>query len=163
MLETTMGELYRNYTNFVECASSLELRLSTKVSLAVAFNMRTMFEALKDYEKSRISIATKYGQYDEESNTYHILPETEEYDKAMEEFNEIDSVPVSVSIITLPMKEFESSNLTVSESSALMFMIREYQDFKNGSFQAAEEAKNAKKKKSAAKPDPKAGLKRETK
>ena len=84
--------------------------------------LRNILIVVKDIEKSRIDLLSQYGELDQETNRFTILPDKMEV--ASKELEDLFNLEQEVNIYTVSIDNFgDDLTLTTGQMEALLFMI----------------------------------------
>lgn len=120
----TNNQIYNYALNLEQLFLEEEQKLPIKINFYLQKNKNTLFELAKDIEAARTSIAQSYGEMDEETSYYKILPENVEV--ATKELQDLLMLEQEVNIYQVNIEDFPVDlNLTTDQMEALMFMIKE--------------------------------------
>lgn len=97
-----------------------------KVAYAIARNLKTLRGIVEDVDPLRLSILEKYGEIQEDNNTYLIPPENK--DIVVKELDDLDSVENDIKVYTIKLEQLDGYDLSVEEMEAIDFMIEESEE-----------------------------------
>jgi len=99
-------------------------KVSGKLGYAVARNLRTIGNSLKEYADIKNELINKYGEKSENGDTtlYGASPNFEKY---LEEIDEYSNITHDINIMQVSPEEVYKSPLTANVITNIMFMIKE--------------------------------------
>jgi len=98
-------------------------KVSGKLAYAIARNMRKISEEGIEYDMLRRKIVEKYGEKTDEG--FAISPDSPDYEKALQEINEIGNITHDVDIFKVSEDLICNSMLNVQDILSIDFMIEE--------------------------------------
>lgn len=108
-------------SNFNTAFTDFNEYISAKVNFKIQKNMKLLEELASEIESSRMAIGKRYGEVNE--NGYEIP--TDKIDIVNEELKELLDIQQEISLMYIKIDELDSIKLTMSQMSALIFMIEE--------------------------------------
>ena len=85
-------------------------------------NKKTLFDLAQEIEKSRLEIASAYGELDEETQQYQVP--ADKVEAASKDLNELFSIEQDVNIYKINIDSLSDDFvLTTAQMEAIMFMI----------------------------------------
>lgn len=111
--------LLRNFS-----AADATQKLPIKLSFAIKKNTTKFQSAAEQIEKSRMELVQKYGEPNEDGQTYRITEGNEE--AANKEFTELMNVEDNIDIMQVDINTLNDSvELTNGQMEAIMFMLKD--------------------------------------
>lgn len=98
------------------------LKLPIKMNFYLQKNKKTLFDLAQEIEKSRLEIASAYGELDEETQQYQVP--ADKVEAASKDLNELFSIEQDVNIYKINIDSLSDDFvLTTAQMEAIMFMI----------------------------------------
>ena len=120
----TNNQIYTYALGLEQMFLEEEQKLPIKINFYLQKNKNILFELAKDIELARTNIAQRYGEIDEDTSYYRVLPENLEI--ATKELQELLGLEQEVNIYQVSIEDFPSDLiLTTEQMEVLMFMIKE--------------------------------------
>ena len=114
----TNGEALAALNGFIEIMNGHDEEMPVKFSYRLMTNVRCLRDELKSYDDVYKKIISKYG------NGNDISPSDENYDKALEEINELNDEKIDIELKKVSIRDIENMNLTFKELAVIdSFMI----------------------------------------
>ena len=114
----TNGEALAALNGFIEIMNGHDEEMPVKFSYRLMTNVRCLRDELKTYDDVYKKIISKYG------NGGDISPDDENYDKALEEINELNDEKINIELKKISIHDIEDMNLTFKELAVIdSFMI----------------------------------------
>lgn len=114
-------EIYNIANKLLEAFSDEEQKFPVKLNFFLQKNKKLLVTLAQEIEESRINIAKKYGQLNE-NGSFIIGPENTE--SAQGELNALFNIEQNVDIMKINYNELDPNmELTSAQMEALMFMI----------------------------------------
>ena len=110
--------------NYLNALDNISDKVYGKLGYAVARNLRKITNELIEFENMRLKIFCKYATLNE-NNEYELQPNTESYQKFINEINEIAMISHKVDIYKIEPDLVIESNLSAKELNDLIFMIKD--------------------------------------
>ena len=111
-----------NATELAAAFSDSTQKFPVKVNFYLQKNKEVLMNLAQDIEKSRIDLLSQYGELDNETNRFTILPENIEV--ASKELEDLFNLEQEVNIYTVNIDSFgDDIVLTTGQMEALLFMI----------------------------------------
>lgn len=100
-----------------------DIELPVKINFFLQKNIKTLMDAAQEIEEMRLKIGKKYGTYEAETQSYHIL-NGENLEKAQQEIINLLSIDQVLDINLISLTELQNTtHLTVGQMNAMLFMI----------------------------------------
>lgn len=120
----TNNQIYTYALGLEQMFLEEDQKLPIKINFYLQKNKNILFELAKDIELARTNIAQRYGEIDEDTSYYRVLPENLEI--ATKELQELLGLEQEVNIYQVSIEDFPSDLiLTTEQMEVLMFMIKE--------------------------------------
>lgn len=120
----TNNQIYTYALGLEQMFLEEDQKLPIKINFYLQKNKNILFELAKDIELARTNIAQRYGEIDEDTSYYRVLPENLEI--ATKELQELLGLEQEVNIYQVNIEDFPSDLiLTTEQMEVLMFMIKE--------------------------------------
>ena len=110
--------------NYLNALDNISDKVYGKLGYAVARNLRKITNELIEFEDMRLKIFYKYATLNKD-NEYELQPNTESYQKFINEINEIAMISHKVDIYKIEPDLVIESNLSAKELNDLIFMIKD--------------------------------------
>lgn len=110
--------------NYLNALNNISDKVYGKLGYAVARNLRKITNELIEFEDMRLKIFYKYATLNKD-NEYELQPNTESYQKFINEINEIAMISHKVDIYKIEPDLVIESNLSAKELNDLIFMIKD--------------------------------------
>ena len=110
--------------NYLNALNNISDKVYGKLGYAVARNLRKITNELIEFEDMRLKIFYKYATLNKD-NEYELQPNTEPYQKFINEINEIAMISHKVDIYKIEPDLVIESNLSAKELNDLIFMIKD--------------------------------------
>ena len=102
---------------------SMENYIPAKANFFMQKNIKTIMEAAKEIEKTKMEIAKHYGELDESQEQYFV-PE-EKIPEVNKEFEELCNIEQDLDIKTFSIDALGDTEFTAAQMQAIMFMIED--------------------------------------
>lgn len=121
-MKLTNNQIYTYATELAAAFSDSTQKFPVKVNFYLQKNKEVLMNLAQDIEKSRIDLLSQYGELDNETNRFTILPENIEV--ASKELEDLFNLEQEVNIYTVNIDSFgDDIVLTTGQMEALLFMI----------------------------------------
>ena len=118
----TNNNIYNYASNLIAAFNDNSQKLPIKINFCLQKNKKILLALAQDIEVARLEIGKTYGEYNEETQQYHIPAENMAI--ANQEMNDLFNIEQDVDILTI---KYDSLNddvmLTTAQMEAIMFMI----------------------------------------
>lgn len=112
--------------SYLSALRTISNKATGKFGYAVARNMRTLSQSLKEYLDVRNDLITKYGEKDGDSIVLN--SNSDNFKLYQAEISEIAAIEHDVDIMQVEAEAVFNSTLTADEMSNIMFMIKDGED-----------------------------------
>ena len=120
----TNGQIYDYTSELMREFYDDSLKLPIKMNFYLQKNKKTLFELAQEIEKSRLEIASAYGELDEETQQYQVP--ADKVEAASRDLNELFSIEQDVNIYKINIDSLSDDFvLTTAQMEAIMFMIED--------------------------------------
>ena len=120
----TNAEIYDYTRALMEEFYDDSLKLPIKMNFYLQKNKKTLFDLAQEIEKSRLEIASAYGELDEETQQYQVP--ADKVEAASKDLNELFSIEQDVNIYKINIDSLSDDFvLTTAQMEAIMFMIED--------------------------------------
>ena len=120
----TNGQIYDYTRALMEEFYDDSLRLPIKMNFYLQKNKKTLFDLAQEIEKSRLEIASTYGELDEETQQYQVP--ADKVEAASKDLNELFNIEQDVNIYKINIDSLSDDFvLTTAQMEAIMFMIED--------------------------------------
>lgn len=99
------------------------IKLPIKIGFFLQKNIKTLASAGEEIEKAKLSIAQQFGEYDSETNQFHVPPDR--MPQAQAELFDLFNLEQDINIHVFKLNDFNDIELTYEQLSSIMFMIEE--------------------------------------
>ena len=118
----TNNDIYNYASNLIATFNDNSQKLPIKINFCLQKNKKTLLALAQDIEIARLEIGKTYGEYNEETQQYHIPPEKMVI--ANQEMNDLFNIEQDVDILTVKYDSLSDDvMLTTAQMEAIMFMI----------------------------------------
>ena len=104
--------------------SEKEIILPVKVNFYLQKNLKLFTELASEIEESRLQIGEKYGEYNQETESY-IIKDKSQIKQAQNEIKELLSLTQNLEIYTVSLEDLQDLQFTTAQMNAMLFMIKE--------------------------------------
>ena len=120
----TNGQIYDYTSELMREFYDDSLKLPIKMNFYLQKNKKILFELAQEIEKSRIEIASRYGELDKETQQYQVP--ADKVEAASKDLNELFSIEQDVNIYKINIDNLSNDFvLTTAQMEAIMFMIED--------------------------------------
>ena len=120
----TNAQIYDYTSALMEEFYDNSLKLPIKMNFYLQKNKKTLFDLAQEIEKSRLEIASTYGELNEETQQYQVP--ADKVEAASKDLNELFSIEQDVNIYKINIDSLSDDFvLTTAQMEAIMFMIEE--------------------------------------
>lgn len=121
-MKLTNNQIYTYATELAAAFQDSTQKLPIKVNFYLQKNKETLIAMAQDIEQSRVALLSQYGELDNETNRFVILPENMEI--AAKELEDLFNLEQEVNIYKVNIDNFgDDIVLTTGQMEALLFMI----------------------------------------
>ena len=121
-MKLTNNQIYTYATDLAAAFQDATQKFPIKVNFYLQKNKETLLTMAQEIEKSRLDLLSQYGELDNETNRFVILPENIE--AASKELEDLFNLEQEVNIYTVSIDNFgDDIVLTTGQMEALLFMI----------------------------------------
>ena len=118
----TNGEIYTTANNLLDAFKDIsDLKLPVKIHFYFLKNMNSIVDMGQDIEKARMEIVEKYGNLNEDGQSYNI-PE-DKIEQANQDISDLFSLEQEVKVHTFPLEWLDGIELDAKQVNAFSFMI----------------------------------------
>ena len=120
----TNGQIYDYTSELMREFYDDSLKLPIKMNFYLQKNKKILFELAQEIEKSRIEIASRYGELDKETQQYQVP--ADKVEAASKDLNELFSIEQDVNIYKINIDNLSNDFvLATAQMEAIMFMIED--------------------------------------
>ena len=121
-MKLTNNQIYTYATDLAAAFQDTSLKLPIKINFYLQKNKEILIAMAQEIEKSRIDLLSQYGELDQETNRFTILPDKVEI--ASKELEDLFNLEQEVNIYKVNIDNFgDDLTLTTGQMEALLFMI----------------------------------------
>ena len=120
----TNAQIYDYTSALMEEFYDNSLKLPIKMNFYLQKNKKTLFDLAQEIEKSRLEIASAYGELNEETQQYQVP--ADKVEAASKDLNELFNIEQDVNIYKINIDSLSDNFvLTTAQMEAIMFMIED--------------------------------------
>lgn len=116
-------EIYQIANVLTSDLSNLDIYIPAKANFFLQKNIQTFAAAAQEIDKSRLEIATHYGELDEKGEQYIISADKKQ--EASEELTDLFAIEQDLDIKTFSIEALGNAEFTPAQMQAMMFMIED--------------------------------------
>lgn len=117
------SDIYDYSIKMAEAFQNCEIAFPVRINFFLQKNMRVLTAAAQEIEQARMTIAQKYGTFNQAEGSF-IVPD-EHRMEAQQELYDLFNLSQEIPLQKLPLSGLENINLTYKQMDAMMFMVEE--------------------------------------